>query len=115
LLETRRRVLGADHPNTIRVLTSLAEMKFDQRAYRDAEALLREALHARETKTPDSWERYYVQSLLGATLAREGRAPEAAALLGPGYDGLIARTASIPAESRPLVEKVRAWRDVPAR
>lgn len=107
LLDARRRVLGSDHPNTVRVLTSLGELKFDQQADREAEPLLREALQAREKKSPDSWERYYVQSLVGAIAARHGRAADGAALLASGYQGLLAHAASIPAESRPLVDKVR--------
>ncbi len=109
LVEARRRLLGPDHPNTAKAMASLGEIRLARHAYADAEKPLREALHAREKKTPDSWERYYAESLLGESLEGQGRTVEAKPLLDSGYLGVQARAATIPAESRWVVEQSRIW------
>jgi serine/threonine protein kinase/tetratricopeptide (TPR) repeat protein len=109
LLESRRRILGADHPNTISVLASLGSIKLEEHRYADAEALLRKALAGREKTGPDTWQRYYTQSMLGASLAGLGRNAEARTLLVSGYEGLVKRQDSIPADTRPVLAEVQQW------
>jgi len=110
LIDRRRRLLGPYHPNTSKALTALGEMKLNQHAYADAERLLREAVQGREKMNPDSWERYYAESLLGESLVAQGRVAEGHALLESGYNGLLSRASAIPAESRGMLEQVRRWR-----
>jgi predicted Ser/Thr protein kinase len=109
VLEARRRLLGPDNPYTAEVLASLGELKLEQHAYAGAEKLLREAVQAREKRSPDTWERYFAQSMLGASLAGLGRSAEAEPLLKAGYRGMLERQNSIPAEYRPDLEQAREW------
>jgi hypothetical protein len=110
VLEARRRVLVPEHPRIARVLASLGELKLDQQAYSDAELLLREALKIREKSSPDAWERYYTQSLLGAALVGQGKYTEANPLLISGSEGLLARQTTIPFENRVALDRARQWR-----
>ena len=47
-LEAQERVLGPDHPETLVSLNNLAVLYDDQERYKEAEALYRRALEARE-------------------------------------------------------------------
>jgi tetratricopeptide (TPR) repeat protein len=109
VLEIRRRVYGPEHPNTARVLASLGELKLDQKEYAEAEPLVRDALRAREKSTPNAWERYYAQSLLGATLSGQEKYAEAEPLLLSGYQGLADRRDSIQYENRSAADRVCQW------
>src|SRR5205823_3855316 len=53
-----------------------------------AEESLRETLGGLTEKQADGWDVFYVQSLLGASLAGQGRFAEAAPELLGGYEGL---------------------------
>jgi len=107
VLEVRRRVLVPEHPRIARVLASLGELKIEQEDYRDAQALLRQALQIRDKATPNAWERYYAQSLLGAALAGERKYAEAEPLLLSGYRGLQQRRNFMPFENRGNVQRAR--------
>jgi eukaryotic-like serine/threonine-protein kinase len=109
VLELRRRVLGPEHPNTLNVVTSLAAVKFDQRDYAEAEELLRVAVSGYERRNADNWQRYYAQSLLGATLARRDRLVAAEPLLTSGYQGLMSRQSAIPSENHAVLDDARRW------
>jgi serine/threonine protein kinase len=109
VLELRRRALGPDHPITANVLTALSTIKLDQNQYAEAETLLREAVNAYEKKAPDSWRRFYAQSLLGVTLARRGKNAEAETLLRSGYQRMMQLESSIPAENRSVLDEVKNW------
>jgi tetratricopeptide (TPR) repeat protein len=109
VLELQRRVLGPDHPNTLAVVTSLAAVKFDERDYVESEGFLREALSGYERRSADNWQRYYAQSLLGATLVRRDRLIEAEPLLTSGYQGLISRQSAIPVENQRVLDEARQW------
>ncbi len=109
VLEVRRRVLGAAHVNTLAVLVSLGDIAFEQRDHEAAHAYFAEAMNGYETIKSDAWRRYYAQSMLGATLAALGRPAEGEPLIDAGYDGLLRQASSIPAENRPLLDKVKGW------
>ena len=107
VLEARRRVLVPDHPRIARVLASLGELKLEQEDYREAQAFLRQALQIRDKATPNAWERYYAQSLLGAALAGKRKYTEAEPLLLSGYRGLQQRRDFMPFENRGNVQRAR--------
>ena len=109
VLEGRRRVLGKDNPYTAQALGALSEIKIEEKSYSAAEQMLREVLQIREQKSPDAWERYYTESLLGASLWALGKSSEARPLLTSGYRGMLERQNSIPAEYRPVLEQAHAW------
>ncbi|HEX5229014.1 MAG TPA: serine/threonine-protein kinase [Bryobacteraceae bacterium] len=107
VLEVRRRVLVPEHPRIARVLASLGELKIEEENYHDAEAFLREAVQIRDQATPDAWERYYTQSLLGAALAGERKYAASETLLLSGYRGLQQRRDFMPFENRAYVQRSR--------
>lgn len=115
VVSARRRLLGAENVYTAQALASLGQVRLDDRKYADAEQPLRDAVQAWTKARPDSWEYFAAESLLGASLAGQGRRAEAAPLLEFGFQGLVARTSSIPAESQPILAEVRAWKDSLAR
>jgi tetratricopeptide (TPR) repeat protein/predicted Ser/Thr protein kinase len=100
VLEARRRVLGPMHPDTTSVMALLGEVRLQQKKYADAEALLREARNNGEKTPADSWERYWSQNLLGASLAGQSQYAEAEPLMISGYQGMLQREAAIPLEDR---------------
>ena len=116
VLAVRHRVLGPEHPDTIVVLASLGRLRMAERKYAEAEALLREALAGQEKKDASGWQRYDIQSMLGATLAAQGKFADAEPLLAAGYQGLTERKSTIPFENRSATEQagervVRLYQD----
>lgn len=117
VLAGRRRVLGAEHPDTLSTLTSLGQLRLQERKYTEAEATLRETLTAYEKARPDMWERYGCQSLLGASLASQKKFAEAEPMLVTGYEGMAQRAATMAAADRSnlkdagerIVELYRDW------
>jgi eukaryotic-like serine/threonine-protein kinase len=104
-LGARRRVLGPAHPDTLDDMVSLAEVRLEEKKHADAEPLLREALAGYEKTTPGSWTQYRCQSLLGASLAGQGKFVEAESLLVDGYRGMTSQTEAIPFEYRSGTEQ----------
>jgi non-specific serine/threonine protein kinase/serine/threonine-protein kinase len=102
-LGVRRRVSGAQHPATVNTLAALGQARLLAGKHGEAESILREALQGYEKAGLETWERYQCQSMLGASLVGQKKLQEAEPLLVAGYDGLIARRAAIPAESRPVL------------
>jgi hypothetical protein len=100
VLEARRRVLGPAHPDTTSVMALLGAVRLQQKKYADAEVLLRETQKNNEKAAVDSWERYWSQNLLGASLAGQSQFTEAEPLLVSGYQGMMQREAAIPLEDR---------------
>ena len=109
VIKARRRVMGNDNPYTAQALGTLGEIKFEQHDYAAAERLLREAFQIRKQKTPNVWERYYTESMLGATLWAQGKNAETRPLLTEGYQGMNERLTSLPAEYRPALQRVHTW------
>ncbi|MBI3491661.1 MAG: serine/threonine protein kinase [Acidobacteria bacterium] len=108
-LEGMRRTLGAEHPNTLSTMNNLALTYFIQRKYVEAETLLRDLLRVFERTVPDSWRRYTSQSLLGASVAGQGKYAEAEPLLLSAYEGLVQRQQTIPPESRSALKEAGDW------
>jgi hypothetical protein len=104
-LEIRRRILGPADPNTTNVLASLGEVRLRQQRYTEAEARLSEAWNAQTKTAPEAWQKFATQSMLGASLAAQGRFTEAEPLLLAAYDGLIARKEAIAWDSRSQLEQ----------
>jgi eukaryotic-like serine/threonine-protein kinase len=102
-LDARRRVLGPENPDTLDDMISLAEVRIKQKRFADAEPLLREALAGYEKTAPGSWPLYRSQSLLGSSLAAQGRFVEAEPLLVDGYNGMTGQTEAIPFEFRSTI------------
>jgi non-specific serine/threonine protein kinase/serine/threonine-protein kinase len=89
-----RRALGDQHPETLTNRVDLGVVLLLQGKHSVAEATLRETLEAYEKTAPDTWNRYYCQSLLGESLAGQKRFMEAEPLLLSGYAGMAERRSS---------------------
>jgi tetratricopeptide (TPR) repeat protein len=99
-----------------------------QGRYDEAETVAREALAFWEKETPDTWQRFFVMTLVGGALMEQEKYAEAEPLLVHGYEGIKQREAFMTASFSHLLpdagerlirfyemtnqpEKVRAWRD----
>src|SRR5262249_14002926 len=107
LLEARRRGLGTRHAATIKVLVSLGAVQLEQQRYSAAEPVLREALAWYEDTKSNDWSRYHCQSLLGACLSGQRRYAEAEPLLLSGYDGMLQRRTTVPADGRDIISAAK--------
>ena len=108
LLAVRRRSLAPDHPNITNVLASIGGIKVDQQRYAEAEPFLREAVERQRRASPDSWRRYYTESLLGVCLSGLSKYEEAEQILLFGYAGMRARRDSMPYENRELLDEIKS-------
>jgi hypothetical protein len=90
-------------------MASLSELWLLGHRYAEPEPILREALNTLQHTSPDSWKRYYLESLLGAALAGQKRYAEAEPLLLSGYAGLIQRKVTIPAASMSNLADAADW------
>jgi len=90
-LAGRRHALGSEHPDTMASAADLALAYVCQRNFTGAEPLAREALEFNRKKQPDNWQRFRVETLLGASLAGQKKYAEAEPLLLEGYEGMSAR------------------------
>jgi tetratricopeptide (TPR) repeat protein/tRNA A-37 threonylcarbamoyl transferase component Bud32 len=97
VLKLRRKVLSQDHPDTLDAMDALGGCRCNSlKDYAQAEAVLRECLAIREDKSPEDWQRFNTQSLLGGCLVGQKRHAEAERLLLPAYEGMKAREKKIP-------------------
>ncbi len=78
-------------------LALLGRHLLNREKWSDAEPVLRECLDLREKAVPDTWLRFNTMSQLGGALLSRGRYAEAEPLVVPGYEGMKAREAKIPA------------------
>jgi len=97
VIAVQRRILGPQHPDTMNTMKNLATMRLANQKFAEAEPLLRELVSDAEKTNSDSWQRFDLQSMLGAALAGQKNYDQAEPLLLSGYDGLSKHQASIPA------------------
>jgi tetratricopeptide (TPR) repeat protein len=99
--ELYKTKLGPDHPVTVSVRNmhdgALGRMKLQQKAYAEAEPLLRQYLSFRKQMHPNDWSRFHSESLLGESLLGQKKYAEAEPNLIKGYEGMKQREAKIPA------------------
>ena len=81
-------------------LVDLGVTLLDNRAFSEAEPQLAECLAIRQSVEPEKWTTFSAQSLLGAALLGQQKYDAAEPLLKDGYNGLKARSASIPDDYR---------------
>jgi hypothetical protein len=72
-----------------------------QRKWSEAETILRECLAIRQKAQPDDWSTFKTRSQLGGSLLRQKRFSDAEPLIVPGYEGMKAREAKVPAPGKP--------------
>jgi hypothetical protein len=107
--ESRRKKLGPQNPQTLDALASLGGARLAEKKYASAEVASREALAPDEKAGISGVRRDASQSMLGASLAGQGKYGEAEPLLLSGYAGLLGREATMTVHDR--VDLDRAGRD----
>jgi hypothetical protein len=90
-----------------RVLSAIGINLLQQNRLTDAEISLRDALAIRKAQAPDDWVTFKAESLLGEVLTRQAKFEEAEPRVIAGYEGLVARKASIPIKFREELAKAR--------
>jgi len=103
VLEGRRRALGDQHPDTLDAGASLGRLLLLEQNYANAEGMLRGALEGYEKVAPDTWERYFCESLLGESMVGQQRLAEAESLLLSGYGGMLQRKSTTAFSERGLL------------
>jgi serine/threonine protein kinase len=99
-LARRRKTEKPDSPLLAGDLGRLGLNLLNQSKWPEAETLLHECLAIREKTSPDDWSRYSAMSQLGGALLGQGKYAEAEPRIVPGYEGMKAREARIPARSK---------------
>jgi tetratricopeptide (TPR) repeat protein len=93
-------------------LDSLALVRLARGLPAEAETLLRESLALRIAREPDGWRRYDTTSMLGESLAQQGRHDEAEPLLVEAWERIAPPAARAERKRDALVrliENYRAW------
>jgi tetratricopeptide (TPR) repeat protein len=88
LLDIQRRVNAPDAIQTINTASNVGWVRLQLKKYAEAEQALREASAVLTRTSPNSWERFNVESMFGASLAAQRKFQEAEPLLISGYEGM---------------------------
>jgi tetratricopeptide (TPR) repeat protein len=91
LLDIQRRTTGPEHQQTLLTMTNLGWTRLQQGRYADAERLFSDVAVVLTRTMADSWERFNVESMLGASLSGQRRFADAEPLLVSGYEGMATR------------------------
>ena len=94
-LARRRKTEKPDSPLVAGDLAQLGRNLLMQSRWTEAEPLLRESLAICEKALADDWKRYDAMSLLGGSLAGQGRYAEAEPMVVTGYKGMKERESRI--------------------
>jgi eukaryotic-like serine/threonine-protein kinase len=101
------RVLGDSHPETLARLSALGRVQLKQGKYSEAETTLRRVVDAYRQSSPETWQRYNCESLLGRSLAGQERYTEAEPLEFSGYEGMLQKAGFIAAPDRYLLNEAK--------
>jgi serine/threonine protein kinase len=96
LADYHKAKAGPDSPEYAGQLAELGLNLLEQDRATEAEGALRECLAIRAQKTPDDWNTFNAESMLGGALFGQKKYAEAEPLLLKGYEGMMQRTAKIP-------------------
>jgi tetratricopeptide (TPR) repeat protein/tRNA A-37 threonylcarbamoyl transferase component Bud32 len=94
-LDRRRKTEKSDSPLLAGDLAQLGRNLLMQSRYAEAESLLRECLVICEKASAEDSKRYDAMSLLGESLAGQGRYVQAEPMVVPGYEGMKERQSRI--------------------
>jgi tetratricopeptide (TPR) repeat protein len=108
-LDARRRALGSEHADTMVSAADLALAYQSQGRFTESEPLAREALQFNRREQPNEWERFRVESVLGASLAGQKRHAEAEPLLLEGYRGMAERKDRVGAPYSYYLDRAGEW------
>jgi len=88
LLDVQRRVVGREAIGPQVTASNIGWLRLQQKRYAEAEQILRETSAILTRTSPAVWERFNVESMLGAGLAAQRKFEEAEPLLISGYEGM---------------------------
>jgi tetratricopeptide (TPR) repeat protein len=88
LLEVQLRVASAESINTLVTQSNIGWVQLQLRRYAESEKTLQDARATLLRTAPDSWERFNVESMLGASLSGQKKFEDAESLLISGYNGM---------------------------
>jgi eukaryotic-like serine/threonine-protein kinase len=108
-LAGRRHALGSAHPDTMASASDLALAHVSRGKFAESEPLAREALEFNLKNHPEDWQRFRVESLLGASLAGQKKYAEGEPLLLSGYQGMTARKDRIDVPDWYHLDRAREW------
>ena len=110
VLAGRKRAGASEDPVDVHLaVADLALCYISQRKFAESEPLARENLAFAERELPDRWQRFRAASLLGASLAGQGKLAEAEPLLLDGYNGMLARKKKMWAGNWYHLDRAREW------
>jgi serine/threonine protein kinase/tetratricopeptide (TPR) repeat protein len=100
VVAAQKQKFSATHPYVAESLSALGAVLLQAHKPSDAEPVLREALEIWDAKRPGGWSRFHTQARLGESLLDQKKYADAEPLLISGYEGMKARTATIPAPEK---------------
>lgn len=109
LLASRRHTLGQNDPSAMDAADDLAEIYVGERKFSAAEPLAREATEWDNKNRADVWQNYRSKTLLGASLAGQGKFAEAEPLLLEGYQGMTARKQKMGSDDLEEIDLAARW------
>jgi tRNA A-37 threonylcarbamoyl transferase component Bud32 len=109
VLEHWRRAKGAENLDTLLIEQSAGYVMLLEKKYSEAEPLLRTSMAGLAKTNPDGWQRFNSQSMLGASLAGQGKHADSEPLLISAYEGMLQRKASIRSVDRLYLQKAGEW------
>jgi len=108
-LAERKHGLGPDNPDTLDNMADLALTYQAQGRFTSSEVLAREAVERNRTKRPEDWQRFFAESLLGASLVGQKKYAESEPMLLAGYQGMDARKDKIAVPDRYHLDRAGEW------
>jgi hypothetical protein len=108
-LSGRRRVFGPNNAITMESAADLALAQISAGKFAQGEALAREAFEFHLAKQPDTWRRFWVESLLGASLAGQKNFAQAEPHLIAGVQGMEQRKDQIGVPNLYYLDRAREW------
>ncbi len=96
VFDAKRTTLPAHSPEVVGQLAAFSLALLGDKAWDEAEPLLRECLEIREKAQPNEWTTFNTRSMLGGALLGQKKFADAEPLLLEGYQGLKDREAAIP-------------------
>jgi eukaryotic-like serine/threonine-protein kinase len=88
LLDVQRRASGPEVIQTVVTIGNLGWVRLQQKRFVEAEKDFREAAAILVRTAPNTWERFNMDSMLGASLMSQRKFDEAEPLLVSGYNGM---------------------------
>jgi eukaryotic-like serine/threonine-protein kinase len=108
-LAERKHGPNPNDPDTLDNMADLGLTYQAQGKFASSETLAREAVERNRTKRPEDWQRFFAESLLGASLAGQKKYTEAELLLLGGYQGMVERKSQIEVPNSYHLDYAREW------